>query len=399
MRLNRAVFNLEKVLLIRVWKLSNPQFPISKLALLLCFRDSWKNASSKYSWAKQSEISCPCHSRDARFELWRFDFTQKATCLSKAWRSANWIWQFLNQALYLTACVKFSLHTNSEGLFQSKTYFCLGSRRTESLIWSASILEMPDLELWRFAFIQKTASLSKAWSTANSVWTAFGATSWMNWVTFSSPFDSRDARLELWRFDFSQKASSLSKAWHTVNSVWTAFGENSWMNCVKFSSPLDSRDARFGALKVCFQSKNGFSLESMTHCKFSLNSFWSKFLNELCQIFFSVRFSRCQIWSSEGLISVKKRLLSRKHDALQIQFEQLFEQILEMVLSSLLLHSILEMRIRALNGIIPQLMSSSTKDFWFCFLTQFTWTFLNEFVELLVSNAIHEMPNREVPTQ
>ena len=76
MRLSRVAFNLEKVLLIRVWKLSNPQFPISKLALLLCFRDSWKNASSKYFRAKQSKISCPCDSRDARFELWRFVWFQ-----------------------------------------------------------------------------------------------------------------------------------------------------------------------------------------------------------------------------------------------------------------------------------------------------------------------------------
>ena len=29
-------------------------------------------------------------------------------------------------------------------------------------------------------------------------------------------------------FDFNQKEASLSKAWHTANSVWTAFGANSW---------------------------------------------------------------------------------------------------------------------------------------------------------------------------
>ena len=96
-----------------------------------------------------------------------------------------------------------------------------------------SILDSRDfrLELWRFDFSQKTAYLSKAWHTANSVWTAFGANSWMNWVKLSSSFDSRDATFWsslLWRFDFSQKAASLSKAWHTANSVWTAFGANSW---------------------------------------------------------------------------------------------------------------------------------------------------------------------------
>ena len=45
----------------------------------------------------------------------------------------------------------------------------------------------------------------------------------------------------------------------------------------------------------------------------------------------------------EGLISVKKRFLSRKHEALQIQFEQLLEQVLELIVSNSLPHSILEM--------------------------------------------------------
>ena len=49
--------------------------------------------------------------------------------------------------------------------------------------------------------------------------------------------------------------------------------------------------------------------------------------------------------NSEGLISLKKWLLSRKHEALQIQFEQLFEQNLELVVSNFLLQSILEMRL------------------------------------------------------
>ena len=35
---------------------------------------------------------------------------------------------------------------------------------------------------------------------------------------------------------------------------------------------------KFEAPKVWFQSKSGFSVKSMTHCKFSLKSFWSKFL-------------------------------------------------------------------------------------------------------------------------
>ena len=159
MRLNRAVFNLEKVLLIRVWKLSNPQLPISKLALLLCFRDSWKNASSKYFWAKQSEISCPCHSRDARFELWRFDFTQKATCLSKAWRSANWIWKVFEPISWINSMCQIFLCTRTlKVCFQSKSYFCLGSmthwkfnlKRFKPMSWIncvkffvLSILEMP----------------------------------------------------------------------------------------------------------------------------------------------------------------------------------------------------------------------------------------------------------------
>ena len=94
-------------------------------------------------------------------------------------------------------------------------------------------------------------------------------------------------------------------------------------------------------LKVCFQSTNGFTLESMTHCKFSLNSFWSKFLN--CFKFSSPFDSWDANSSSEVLISVKKQLLSRKPDKMQIQFEQLLEQILEFNVSNLLLYSILEM--------------------------------------------------------
>ena len=75
--------------------------------------------------------------------------------------------------------------------------------------------------------------------------------------------------LELWKSNFSQKVVSLSKAWSTANSVWTAFGATFWMNCVKTSCSFDSRDARFGALKVWFQSKSGFFLESMKECKLS----------------------------------------------------------------------------------------------------------------------------------
>ena len=138
MRLSRAVFNLEKVLLIRVWKISNPQCPISKLASLLYFRDSC-NASTKYAWAKQCEISSRCDSREARFELWRFDFTQKATCLSKAWWSANWIWKVFEPISWINCMCQIFLCTRTlKVCFQSKSYFCLGSRRTESLIWSAS---------------------------------------------------------------------------------------------------------------------------------------------------------------------------------------------------------------------------------------------------------------------
>ena len=151
---------------------------------------------------------------------------------------------------------------------------------------------------------------------------------------------------------FSQKVTSVSEVWRTESLIWSASNQCLDLTVSNFFSFPFSR-CQIGVLKVCIQSKSGVSLESMKHCKFSSNSFWSKFLNELCQIFFSVRFSRCQIWSSEGLISVKKRLLCRKHDTLQIQFEQRFEQILEIVLSNFLLHSILQMRIRALKGMIP----------------------------------------------
>ena len=52
--------------------------------------------------------------------------------------------------------------------------------------------------------------------------------------------------------------------------------------------------------------------------------------------------------NAKDLISVKKRLLCRKHDTLQIQFEQRFKQILEIVLSNFLLHSILQERLKQL---------------------------------------------------
>ena len=44
----------------------------------------------------------------------------------------------------------------------------------------------------------------------------------------------------------------------------------------------------------------------MAHCKFSLNSFWSKFLNSMCQIFFFIRFWRCQIGALKVWFQSKK---------------------------------------------------------------------------------------------
>ena len=98
---------------------------------------------------------------------------------------------------------------------------------------------------------------------------------------------------ELWRFVFSQKVTSVSEVWRTESLIWSASNQ-----CLKstvsnvLSFPFSRCHIR--VLTVCIQSKNGFFLENMKHCKFSLNSFWSKFLNEFCQIFFFIRCSRCQ---------------------------------------------------------------------------------------------------------
>ena len=105
---------------------------------------------------------CAWDSADARFELWRFDSSQKLNSVTE-----NSVWKNFggNSCIH---CVKLS------SLFDSRD---------------------ARLEVWKFDFSQKAASLSKAWHTANSVWTTFGANSWMNFVKFSFAFDSRDAKI------------------------------------------------------------------------------------------------------------------------------------------------------------------------------------------------------------
>ena len=46
--------------------------------------------------------------------------------------------------------------------------------------------------------------------------------------------------------------------------------------------------------------------------------------------------------SIEGLIPIKKWILSRKHDALQIHFQALLNQVLELIVSNFLAHKILD---------------------------------------------------------
>ena len=105
---------------------------------------------------------------------------------------------------------------------------------------------------------------------------------------------------------------------------------------------LELKVSNFVALNVRFQSKSEFCLESMTHCKLNFKRFWMKFELKLSNLFVETILEMSDS-SSEGLISVKKWLLSRKHDVLQIQFEALLNQVLELIVSNFLAQTILEM--------------------------------------------------------
>ena len=130
---------------------------------------------------------------------------------------------------------------------------------------------------------------------------------WAKKCEISSPLDSRDARFELWRFDFSQKATSLSKAWRSANSVWTVFEPISWMNCFKFSSPFDSRDVRFWLWRFDFSQKApSFSKASRT-----ASSFWTNCVEWILSNFLLHTILEMPISGSEGLNSFK-RLIAEK---------------------------------------------------------------------------------------
>ena len=130
-------------------------------------------------------------------------------------------------------------------------------------------------------------SLSKAWRTEKSVWTAFEQTSWIKGVKFICSNDSRVVRFELWRFDFSQKVTSLSKAWPTANSAWSTF--------------------------------------------------------EPSELIVSNLLAQTILGMPNREALVKKWVLFREHAALQSQFATLLNQFLEKNVSNFLLHTIHEM--------------------------------------------------------
>ena len=110
--------------------------------------------------------------------------------------------------------------------------------------------------------------------------------------------------------------TSLSKAWRTEKSVWTAFEQICWIKGVKFSCSERSipvkkwiLSRKHDALQIEFQAL----LNEILELKLS-----NLFVETILEMSDS---------SSEGLISVKKWLLSRKHDVLQIQFEALLNQV------------------------------------------------------------------------
>ena len=86
--------------------------------------------------------------------------------------------------------------------------------------------------------------------------------------------------------DASLESMRHSKA--SSNTFWTELNQLLNQLFPIFFSIRFSRCQNW-AVKVWFQSVSDFSLETMTHCKASLNS-----LNGLFQVFFSIRFSRCQ---------------------------------------------------------------------------------------------------------
>ena len=113
----------------------------------------------------------------------------------------------------------------------------------------------------------------------------------------------------------------------------------------KISSPLDSRDARFEFWSFDFSQKPILSRKHDA-AQIQFEQFLNQCLEWIVTNFLLHSILEMSDSSSEGLISVKNRLLCRKHDAPQIHFELFFES----VVSHFLLHTILEMPILGSEG-------------------------------------------------
>ena len=108
----------------------------------------------------------------------------------------------------------------------------------------------------------------------------------------------------------------------------------------KISSPLDSRDARFEFWSFDFSQKPILSRKHDA-AQIQFEQFLNQCLEWIVSNFLLHSILEMSDSSSEGLISVKNRLLCRKHDAPQIHFELIFW----MNCVKFLLHTILDMPI------------------------------------------------------
>ena len=160
----------------------------------------------------------------------------------------------------LFVCEKFRTHNVR---FRNSFYFetpvmpplnTIGQNSLKSVFYAT--LEMPDFELWRFVFSNGFQSKSN--------------------FCLHKILEMPDS---LWRFDSSQKVNSVSRAWRIANSFSSVFEPNSWIIVSNFLVHKILEMPDFRALKVWFQSKSEFCLESITHCKFIFEWFWTKFLN------------------------------------------------------------------------------------------------------------------------
>ena len=135
--------------------------------------------------AKQCKISSPLDSRDARFEFWSFDFSQKPILSRKHDAAQIQFEQFLNQRLEWIVS-NFLLH---------------------------SILEMSDSSSEGLISVKNRLLCRKH----DAPQIHFELIFWMNCVKFSSPYDSRHANFGLRTFKFIQETN-----------CWDTTGKERW---------------------------------------------------------------------------------------------------------------------------------------------------------------------------